>query len=94
MKNENAPAVQEKVPVSGKFRLSFADCPCGALNSLLTGGGMTYFFTKSMGMDEGRAGLVWLLFGIWNAVNDPLFGKQWDAQKAAPAERHAEDGND
>ncbi len=67
-------AVQEKVPVSGKFWLSFADCLCGTLNSLLTGGGMTYFFTKFMGLDEGLASIVWILFGIWNAFNDPLFG--------------------
>ena len=43
--NATAEAV-EKVPVAGKFWLSFADCLCGTLNSLLTGGGMTYFFTK------------------------------------------------
>ena len=51
----NIPAeATEKVPVAGKFWLSFADCMCGTLNSLLTGGGMTYFFTKFMGMDGDR----------------------------------------
>ena len=54
----NIPAeATEKVPVAGKFWLSFADCLCGTLNSLLTGGGMTYFFTKFMGMDEKLASL-------------------------------------
>ncbi len=65
---------QEKVPVSGKFWLSFADCLCGTLNSLLTGGGMTYFFTKFMGLSEELASVVWIIFAIWNAFNDPLFG--------------------
>ena len=79
----NIPAeATEKVPVAGKFWLSFADCLCGTLNSLLTGGGMTYFFTKFMGMDEKLASLVWILFGIWNAVNDPLFGYISDRTKS------------
>ncbi len=82
MENNTAPAAQEKVPVSGKFWLSFADCLCGTLNSLLTGGGMTYFFTKFMGMDEGLASIVWILFGIWNAFNDPLFGYISDRTKS------------
>ena len=74
--------MEEKVPVAGKFWLSFADCMCGTLNSLLTGGGMTYFFTKFMGMDESLASIVWIIFGIWNAVNDPLFGYISDRTKS------------
>ena len=81
--NPTAPALQEeKVPVSGKFWLSFADCLCGSLNSLLTGGGMTYFFTKFMRMDEGLASTVWIIFAIWNAFNDPLFGYISDRTKS------------
>ncbi|MBR5410038.1 MAG: MFS transporter [Clostridia bacterium] len=72
----------EKVPVLSKIWLSFADCMCGSLNGLLTGGGMTYFFTKFMGLDEGLAGIVWIIFGIWNAVNDPLFGYISDRTKS------------
>ncbi|MBR0510918.1 MAG: MFS transporter [Clostridia bacterium] len=79
---ENAASAAERVPVAGKFWLSFADCMCGTLNSLLTGGGMTYFFTKFMGMDEGLASVVWILFGIWNAFNDPLFGYISDRTKS------------
>ncbi len=76
-------AVQaEHVPVSGKFWLSFADCLCGTLNSLLTGGGMTYFFTKFMGLSEELASLVWIIFAIWNAFNDPLFGYISDRTKS------------
>lgn len=73
---------EEKVPVSGKFWLSFADCLCGTLNSLLTGGGMTYFYTKFMGLDEGLASIVWIIFAIWNAFNDPLFGYISDRTKS------------
>ena len=73
-KENNKIETAERVPVSGKVWLSFADCMCGMLNGLLTGGGMTYFFTKFMGLSEERASLVWIIFAVWNAFNDPLFG--------------------
>ena len=72
----------EKVPVRSKIWLSVADCMCGSLNGLLTGGGMTYFFTKFMGLDESLASIVWIIFGVWNAVNDPLFGFLSDRTKS------------
>ena len=37
---------EEKVSVSSKFWLCSADCLCGTLSGLITGGGMTYFYTK------------------------------------------------
>lgn len=73
---------KEKVPVSSKFWLSIADAMTGTLNSLVTGGGLTYYFTKYLGMDVGMASLVWIIFGIWNAVNDPLFGYISDRTKS------------
>ena len=78
---QNAEPV-ENVPVSGKVWLSAADCLCGMLNGLLTGGGMTYFFTKFMGLGEELASVVWIIFAIWNAFNDPLFGYISDRTKS------------
>lgn len=65
---------EEKVKLSSKLWLCSADCLCAALNGLLTGGGMTYFFTKFLGLGEGLASTAWIIFAIWNAFNDPLFG--------------------
>ena len=76
------PQTEERVPVAGKAWLSFADCMCGTLNGLLTGGGMTYFFTKFMGLSEELASVVWIIFAIWNAFNDPLFGYISDRTKS------------
>lgn len=73
---------EEKVPVSSKFWLSFASCTSTVLNSLLTGGGMTYFFTKFLGLREDLASTVWIIFAIWNALNDPLFGYISDKTKS------------
>lgn len=74
--------MEEKVSLKSKLWLSGADGVCGILCGLITGGGLTYFFTKWMGLDTAKASLVWLLFGIWNAVNDPLFGFISDRTKS------------
>ena len=79
IKNE---ITEEKVSASSKFWLCSADCLCTTINSLLTGGGMTYFFTKFLGLSEGLASIVWIIFAIWNAVNDPLFGYISDRTKS------------
>lgn len=73
---------EEKVPLKSKLWLSGADGLCGTLCGLVTGGGFTVFFTKWMGLDPAKASLVWLLFGIWNAFNDPLFGFISDRTKS------------
>lgn len=82
---ENSSAVieiEEKVPVKSKFWLSIADCMCGVLNSLMTAGALTYYFTTYWGMNENYASIAWIVFGIWNAVNDPLFGYISDKTKS------------
>ena len=73
--SENALVTQqEKVPMGSKLWLCSADCLCSSLNSLLTGGGLTYFFTSYLGLSLAKASTVWVIFAIWNALNDPLFG--------------------
>ena len=81
--SENAlVAQQEKVPMGSKLWLCSADCLCSSLNSLLTGGGLTYFFTSYLGLDPAKASTVWVIFAIWNALNDPLFGYISDHTKS------------
>lgn len=80
--DENTVITEEKVKMSSKLWLCSADCLCSAVNGLLTGGGMTYFFTKFLGLSEGLASTVWIIFAIWNALNDPLFGYISDRTKS------------
>ena len=80
--DENTVITEEKVKMSSKLWLCSADCLCSAANGLLTGGGMTYFFTKFLGLSEGLASTVWIIFAIWNALNDPLFGYISDRTKS------------
>lgn len=64
----------EKIPVSSKIWLGGADCMITTLCNIITGGGLTFFFVNYFGMDPSWSAACWLIFGIWNAVNDPLFG--------------------
>lgn len=78
----NGETVEEKIKLSSKLWLCSADCLCSAASGLLTGGGMTYFFTKFLGLSEGLASTVWIIFAVWNALNDPLFGYISDRTKS------------
>lgn len=82
MNEENVTVIEEKVPVKSKLWFCSADCLSTVLNSLLTGGAMTYYFTKILGLSEELASTVWLIFGIWNAINDPIFGYISDRTKS------------
>ncbi len=69
------PALKEEhVPLEGRIFISLADGAVSLMQNLAASGGLTYYFTRIRGLDPDLAGIVWLIFGIWNAVNDPLFG--------------------
>lgn len=72
---ENATSLQEEfVPVRSRIWVAAADGATATLMGMVGSGALTYYFTRWRGLEPGLAGIVWLLFGIWNAVNDPLFG--------------------
>ena len=72
---EKVTALQEEfVPVRSRIWVAAADGAIATLMGMVGIGALTYYFTRWRGLGPGLAGLVWLLFGIWNAVNDPLFG--------------------
>ncbi|MBO4916109.1 MAG: MFS transporter, partial [Oscillospiraceae bacterium] len=66
--------MEEKVKLSSRLWLGGADCMITTLNNIVTGGALTFFFVNHFGMSSSSSALCWLLFGLWNAVNDPLFG--------------------
>jgi GPH family glycoside/pentoside/hexuronide:cation symporter len=33
-----------------------------------------FFYIDVIGLAPALAGIIWMIFGIWNAINDPLFG--------------------
>lgn len=83
----NNPITEERVPLASRLWVSAADAATAMLNTFVVNIGITYYFTSYRGMDPAQAGIVWLLFGIWNAVNDPLFGYISDRTRNALGRR-------
>lgn len=74
--------IEERIPWKSRIWISLADSSVAMMQTIVGGGALTYYFTRVRGLDPNLAGLVWLLFGIWNAVNDPLFGFISDRTKS------------
>ncbi len=72
----------ERVPWKSRISISAADAAVAILQAAVGGGALTYYFTRVRGLEPELAALVWLLFGIWNAINDPLFGYISDRTKS------------
>jgi glycoside/pentoside/hexuronide:cation symporter, GPH family len=79
---ESSQLKEEHVPVKSRIWISIADSATGILQSLVAASALTYYFVKLRGLETGLAGIVWLIFGIWNAVNDPLLGYMSDRTKS------------
>jgi GPH family glycoside/pentoside/hexuronide:cation symporter len=84
----NPPQLQEEhVPIKSRIWISIADSATAILQSLVAASALTYYFVKLRGLETGLAGIVWLIFGIWNAVNDPLLGYISDRTKTSIGRR-------
>jgi glycoside/pentoside/hexuronide:cation symporter, GPH family len=69
------PALQEeKVPLKSRIWVSAGDASCAFLQTIIGGGALTYYYTRVMNLQPDLAGWAWIIFGIWNSVNDPLLG--------------------
>jgi len=56
-----------------RFQLAFPNMPLAISNGLIHSAYIK-FYTDIVGLDIKYVGIIWLLFGIWNAVNDPMMG--------------------
>ncbi|NCA66474.1 MAG: hypothetical protein EOM87_00260 [Clostridia bacterium] len=72
----------EKVPNKVKWWISIADSSCSVLGTIVLGGAFTYYFTQWRGMKADLVAIVWIIFAIWNAVNDPIYGYISDRTKS------------
>ena len=68
-----------RLKVKFGFQLPMHLVPC--VNTLVVSIGLTHYFTSYRGMSAGLVVTVWIIFGIWNAVNDLLFGYISDRSK-------------
>ncbi|MFX1360459.1 MAG: MFS transporter, partial [Promethearchaeota archaeon] len=73
--------IEEKIPGKSKFAFGGATLASGILSGLGLGP-ITYYYNNILLLDEYWTGLAWIIFIIWNAVNDPLFGFIEDRTKS------------
>lgn len=71
---ENKPQYVEKVKTSSAAWLGAASAFTGLLVAFAEGTAVTYFFVNHLGLDPKFNAVAWIIFGIWNAINDPLYG--------------------
>jgi GPH family glycoside/pentoside/hexuronide:cation symporter len=85
--NATATYKEEIVPLRTRVWISAGDAACGFLQNIAGGGALTYYYTRVMGLSVEWTSLAWLIFGIWNAVNDPLIGYITDRTRSAIGRR-------
>jgi len=62
---------EEYVSVKTKLNLSIGGLANGLLNGLVFGN-LTFFYQVKLGADAGLLAIGWLIFAIWNTLNDPI----------------------
>lgn len=72
---ETNTVLQEKpVKTSSAVWLGAANAATGLLCAFAEGSAFQYLFVNKLGLDTGLNNIIWILFGIWNALNDPIYG--------------------
>lgn len=66
-------APHDRVPASQKVYLGFASTGANMLGTIVGSAILTYYLDV-LHLRPTYIGTVYLLYGIWNAINDPLFG--------------------
>ncbi|MHA1734677.1 MAG: MFS transporter [Promethearchaeota archaeon] len=72
--------LEEHVPLKSKVALGIGGVG-NALMSGITYAAITFFYNAKLGLDGKLLGVGWLVFMVWNALNDPIFGNWMDNSK-------------
>jgi GPH family glycoside/pentoside/hexuronide:cation symporter len=62
---------EEHIPIKAKINLSVG----GFANNMLNGfvfANITFYYTEKLGADPSLTAIAWLIFAIWNTLNDPI----------------------
>ncbi|MHA1110973.1 MAG: MFS transporter [Promethearchaeota archaeon] len=78
--------LEEKLPLSQKVNYSLANMSLNTLNGIIATG-LSFFYVIILGLDPLIAGRMWLVFGIWNAINDPIMGTLQDRTRTKMGRR-------
>jgi len=69
--NENIELPEESVSVKAKLSYSIGGLANGLLNGFVFAN-LTFFYNVKLGTDESLLIIGWLIFIIWNTINDPI----------------------
>ena len=64
---------KDNLPIKAKLAYASASTTNGILSSFAFNA-LTFFYNIKLGLSMEYVGLAWMIFAIWNALNDPLFG--------------------
>ncbi|MBN2154557.1 MAG: MFS transporter [Candidatus Lokiarchaeota archaeon] len=73
---------EEKLPAIRKIAYGVAYIGNLSLSQIALGGAVTFFYNIKMGLEPYWTGLAWIIFAIWNALNDPILGILEDRTKS------------
>ena len=73
---------EEKIKTSSAVWLGAANAGTGLLCAFAEGAAFQYLFVNKLGLDVNLNIIVWILFGVWNAINDPIYGFLADKTKS------------
>ena len=76
------PLREEKVKTSSAVWLGAANAGTGLLCAFAEGAAFQYLFVNKLGLDVKLNMIIWIIFGIWNAINDPIYGFLADRTKS------------
>ncbi len=74
MEQHDFPKREEKVKTSSAVWLGAANAGTGLLCAFAEGAAFQYLFVNKLGLSESLNMIVWIIFGVWNAINDPIYG--------------------
>ncbi|MGV9172175.1 MAG: MFS transporter [Promethearchaeia archaeon] len=65
----------ESIPLSQKIQIALVKQSQYVMTTLILAGSLLIFYTDYIGLNNSSIfGFAVLIFGVWNAVNDPIFG--------------------
>ena len=79
--SEEFEVLEEKIPVKSKVGFACAQTGSNILSGLGLGV-IDVFYLKFTGLDPNLMALSWIIFAVWNSVNDPLIGIIQDKTKS------------
>ncbi|MFW9909640.1 MAG: MFS transporter [Candidatus Thorarchaeota archaeon] len=74
LKEEFPANFDERLPLKSKVAFGLSQASINLLQIIALGSAITFYYNIKLGLSEEWISLAWLIFAIWNALNDPLFG--------------------